>query len=467
MLVAVVGWDLPLKYVGSVFAKSFLLSLDVMLIVFGAIFFLNYLRQTGVIRSLESQLLALSPDPRVQAILLAWLFGSFIEGSSGFGTPAVIVAPLLVSVGFSPTTAILVSLTANSTAVAFGAVGTPIRIGLAGIDTVGVPWRAALINVFAGALVPFMILAFVVRERVEGRWRSFFECLPWATFAALAFLVPYLLFSFFGQEFPSLFGAAIGLGFAVISLRCRFLVPNHSFTFSNKRVAGAISLTKLFYAFLPYMLLLSLLLLGKALFTVFQMTLDLGGGITHSLQSFNPGFAFLTAIGLLALYKKITPSQLFVWGSEALRPLGKTAVSIFFVSAMTYTIIVSSAASGVGMLDSLMAPLRSSALPFFSAYVGAFGSFLAGSATVSNLLFGEVQVQAAQELGFTVSWILALQIVGAGAGNMIALPNILAVQAAVGSQAKESQLLYRLVFPCFAYLFVATAFGTTFLYWLS
>ena len=108
-------------------------------------------------------------------------------------------------------TAILVTLLANSTAVPFGAVGTPIRIGLAGLDTAGVPLRAALINLFAGLLIPLMIMIVVGKNESNGRWKAFIQCLPWAIFAALVFLIPYCLFSMLGQEFPSIFGGAIGL----------------------------------------------------------------------------------------------------------------------------------------------------------------------------------------------------------------------------------------------------------------
>ena len=112
---------------------------------------------------MEENLRALSPDKRIQAILLAWLFGSFIEGVSGFGTPAV-------------------------------------------LDTAGVPLRAALINLFAGLLIPLMIMTVVGKNESNGRWKAFFQRLPWVIFAALVFLIPYCLFSMLGQEFPSIFG---------------------------------------------------------------------------------------------------------------------------------------------------------------------------------------------------------------------------------------------------------------------
>lgn len=447
-------WSLPFDHLFAALMKGALLSADVMLIVFGAVLFLNFLRSLGIIRSMEENLRALSPDKRIQAILLAWLFGSFIEGVSGFGTPAVVVAPLLVGLGFTPMTAILVTLLANSTAVPFGAVGTPIRIGLAGLDTAGVPLRTALINLFSGLLIPLMILIVVGKNESNGRWKAFVQCLPWAIFAALVFLIPYCLFSMLGQEFPSIFGGAIGLTLAIISLRYGFLVP-------KDHAASSVKLGKLTRAFTPYLLLLVFFILGKLVFSTLQVRLKLGGGLTHSLQLFNPGLGFLSVVILLAFYYRKSVSELVTLGKTTMGPLGKAALSIFFISSMTYVMTVTGhqGPTRPGMVESLASFIMTPALPYYSAFIGGFGSFLAGSATVSNLLFGELQTQAAQSLGLNIPWILALQLVGSGAGNMIALSNILAVQAAVGSGEKEAKVLLLLIVPCLLYLIVSTLVG--------
>ena len=112
-----------------------------------------------------------------------------------------------------------------------------------------------------------------------------------------------------------------------------------------------------------------------------------------------------------------------------------------------------------GMLQVIAGPLGTQNLPFFSVFIGAFGSFLAGSATVSNLLFSPIQAQAAEQMGASLTWILALQLVGAGGGNMIALPNLLAVEAVLGVRDQEAGLLVRLALPCFLYLIVAASLG--------
>lgn len=462
---AMLAWSIVPATIGAVALKALLLSSDILWIVFGAIFFLNYLRDRGLMKSLADQLQAWTPDRRIQGLLLAWLLGSFIEGTSGFGTPAAIVAPLLLGIGFPPMTAITICLIANSTAVAFGAVGTPLRIGFAGLPIEGVAERAALINTIVGLIIPPLILAMIVRTAPGLRWKRFIEAFPWAIFAGAAFLGPHLLFAFLGSEFPSILGGAVGLLLSSISLKYGFLVPQQIFLFPDEsRGVARINRSVLWRALVPYALLLGLLLLGKFAFSGLSVKIDLGSGFSHNLQLFNPGFAFLTVVAILAVAnRRIT----FPWrrlGCTTAAPLGKTATSIFCISATASLMVATSLEKQEGMLDMLAHSLQSPALPVLSTFVGAFGAFLAGSATVSNLLFGQLQVNAAENLGYAKSWILALQLVGAGAGNMIAFPNLLAVQAAVGLRDQETALIKRLALPCLLYLILTSGLGLFFLH---
>jgi len=174
-IVAITIWKSPLSELFSAVGKGGLLSLDIIFIILGAVVFLRFLEGTGQIVKMQENLKALSPDPRLQAVFLAWFFGSFIEGISGFGTPAVIVAPLLVGIGFSKLTAISIALLANSTAVTFGAVGTPVRIGFADLHANGLNILAAKLSILPGILVPVMILGFYVQFELNApnRWRHF------------------------------------------------------------------------------------------------------------------------------------------------------------------------------------------------------------------------------------------------------------------------------------------------------
>src|SRR5690606_6565880 len=123
-------WETPLNWVLASSVNGVVIALKIISIVFGALALLFTLRESGALTAINDGFRAISPDKRVQAIIIAWLFGSFIEASAGFGTPAALAAPLLLSLGFPALAAVMVTLIANSTAVSFGAVGTPTLIGI-------------------------------------------------------------------------------------------------------------------------------------------------------------------------------------------------------------------------------------------------------------------------------------------------------------------------------------------------
>ena len=129
-LMALLAWDMSAVRGGASILQGLVITVSVLWIVFGAIFLLNTLKYTGAIDVIRQGFTNISPDRRVQAIIIAWCFGTFIEGASGFGTPAAIAAPLLVAIGFPALAAVLIGMMIQSTPVSFGAVGTPIVIGV-------------------------------------------------------------------------------------------------------------------------------------------------------------------------------------------------------------------------------------------------------------------------------------------------------------------------------------------------
>src|SRR5690606_33524948 len=128
-----------------------------------------------------------------------------------------------------------------------------------------------------------------------------------------------------------------------------------------------------------------------------QFKIELGGGLSHTVQLFNPGFAFITTCVVLLAVGRLRLKNIVPLLKEPLRPLVKTFISIFFVGSLTYLMVMTEGHgdTGKGMLATISQSLMSQYLPCYSAFLGAFGAFLAGSATVSNLLFTDLQVQGA------------------------------------------------------------------------
>lgn len=217
-------------------------------IIFGAILLLNTLQESGAISTIRKGFINVTPDRRIQVVIIAWLFGSFIEGSAGFGTPAAVAIPLLVGLGFPSMAAVMSGMIIQSTPVSFGAVGTPILIGInsglsadptiqifaieAGfknwnvfLETIG--FRVALLHTITGTLVPLFVIALMTRFFSKNR--SYAEGLKvwrFALLAAFAMTLPYLAVArWLGPEFPLLFGGLIGLGLVMFAAKKGFLMP--------------------------------------------------------------------------------------------------------------------------------------------------------------------------------------------------------------------------------------------------
>jgi lactate permease len=252
VLIAALVWKMPFTWIGASTINGVIITLKILIIIFGALVLLFTLRESGALASINQGFMNISDDRRVQAIIIAWLFGSFIEGAAGFGTPAALAAPLLLGIGFPALAAVMVALIGNSTAVTFGAVGIPIWGGMGWtldismvqnaiaangmtfesfIHHIGV-W-AAIPHAIVGTLVPLILVSMLTR--FFGANKSFREGLgvwPYALFAGLCFTAPYLITAvFIGPEFPSLLGGLIGLAILVTTTRAGFLVPKKRWDF--------------------------------------------------------------------------------------------------------------------------------------------------------------------------------------------------------------------------------------------
>jgi lactate permease len=453
LFLSVFVWRQRLSYTIASMDKALFVAIDIGLIIFGAIFFLELLKRTGLMQTIQAHLQSVTPDIRLQVIILVWFFGSFIEGTAGFGTPAAIVAPLLVGLGFAPLSAVILALLGNNAAVTFGAVGTPIRIGLAGLDSSGVAFYTALITGISSILIPIIILYAIVK--LEKKDKSyFFEALPFAIWAGICFAVPFFMMSFIGVEFPSLVGPLIGLFIIILTTKLGWFVPNR--IYGRKIVKTNKSLI---YALSPYALLVILLFVGKNVLPSFKLIIF--ESFSHTFNLFNPGLIFLMVILIIWLVLRIPNDKVYGAFLESKKILLKPIAVILCITAFVQLMVTSNQNHlGIeGMLTSISSLLYVSFLPLVSPFIGAFGSFLAGSATVSTLLFAGIQFTAATAMSMSGALILALQISGAAAGNMVALSNIVAAQATVGLHGKESEIFRFNLLPCLFYTLVLGLVG--------
>ena len=138
-LISYYFWGMTVNRILASTLQGLVITVSILWIIFGAIMLLNTLKYSGAIKTIRKNFSDISNDRRVQVILIAWLLGCFIEGASGFGTPAAIAAPLMVAIGFPMIAAVVFGMMIQSTPVSFGAVGTPLIVGVqGGLDKTGI-----------------------------------------------------------------------------------------------------------------------------------------------------------------------------------------------------------------------------------------------------------------------------------------------------------------------------------------
>lgn len=455
-LLAVFYWKILPSYLYVSYGKGFFVGFDIFIIIFGAIFFLEILKDLKVIKNISYYLGGISKDYRIQIIIIAWFLECFIEGTAGFGTPAAIAVPLLIGLGLPPVGALIVGLLGNSVPGVFGAAGTPIKMGFVGLNTTGVPLIASLLNV-AGFIIPVFMLWVITKDRAN-RKKEFFDALPFAVWSGLAFVVPSVLFGFLGQEFPSILGSITGLILIIVSVKLGFLVPKNKLSLIENKIDEKPSMSK-FKSFLPYVILVLLLILGKIFLGNIGIPLSLG--FKHTFNLFNPGFIFiisgLSVILIWSEKKKIIYNSIRKAFNGAINPF----FVVFSMLAMVQ-IMINSGNNESGILSAISLithGFETLWLPFFAPFIGAFGAFMTGSVTVSNIMFGNLFSIASNNLSLNTSLILALGVVGAGAGNMIALADILTAEAVTGLKNSEIPVLKGVIVPCLTYIFIVGVLG--------
>lgn len=461
-LLAIFYWQILPIYLYTSYGKGLFVAIDIFLIVFGAIFFLEILKDLKIIKNISYYLGGLSKDYRIQIIIIAWFFECFIEGTAGFGTPAAIAVPILIGLGLPPIRALIVGLLGNSVPGAFGAAGTPIKVGFAGLNTASVPLYASLLNV-VGLIVPVFMLWIITKDRVN-RKKEFLAALPFAIWSGFIFVASSVLFVFVGPEFPSILGSIAGLIIIVISVKIGFLVPKEQLSLveeTNKDVATMSP----FKSFLPYIILVSLLILGKIFIGTLGIPLSIG--FSHTFSLFNPGFIFIIS-GLLVILIWREKSQIF---GRSIKEAVKGAIYPFLVvfSMLAMVQIMINTGKNLSGLSSAISSIthvfETSLLPFFAPFIGAFGAFMTGSVTVSNIMFGHLFNIASINLALNTSVILALGVIGAAAGNMVALADILTAEAVTGMKNSEVAVLKGVIIPCLTYLTLLGLIGILIFRW--
>lgn len=511
LIIASVFWNMPATWILSATIAGAINALDILIIVFGALLILGTMRKSGGVDGISNSMKYVSTDRRVQVILIGFLMGAFFEGAAGFGTPAAVAAPLLVGMGFPPLIAAMVALIGNSTPVSFGAVGTPILGGFSHLEGLmeasgythglyefltNIGGYVGVMNLVIGSFIPLAMvcsMTLIVDKSIKkglAVWKL-------AIFGGFIFTIPQVIIAnLVGPEIPSLLGSLIAIPIFIAAVRRGLFVPKENWDFPSREKweddwegeikagsvdnsdsgSGSTVATDVMSpakAWAPYVIIGVLLLLSrldwlpfKNLLSSFDITWSniLGTTISRGVEPFyNPGvFPFVFVALLIPFMHGLTGAETKEVWKDTLGSIKATAIALFFALGLTYIMMNSGGADGSDSMLIVIAKTVAGAVGqgwyILAPVAGVLGAFISGSATVSNIMFGPLQFDAALQAGIPVIPILGLQAIGAAAGNMICVHNVVAVLTTVGLVGKEGKVMKNNIFISLGYAVLAGIF---------
>lgn len=504
LITAVLGlviWNVDALSILAYSVSGFFSSIEVMIIIFGAILVMNTLKMSGGMAAINNGFRSISSDARVQAVIIGFLFVSFVEGAAGFGTPAALAAPLMISLGFPPVAAVVVALICDSSAVAFGAIGTPVQQaitclgGAEALDAAYIQqmslWTAlphAVVMIF----LPFLAIAVMCKFfSKEKSIKPALQALPFCLFAGVCYAAPYVLVNIFvGHEFPTLFGSLIALVITVIAAKCNFLTPKTVWHFGNESEwdenwkathplappkESNLSLVK---AWVPYVIISLLLVATRipalgikgllnddtSIFVIKSANLFGVENTAFTLKwAYVPGTVFIFVALITILLHKMKRQDVASAWSASLKQVSGAAIALMFGLAMVQILRHSGSndVAATGEMKSMifymaeaLSKVGKSLYIVISPLIGVLGAFVSGSNTVAVTLFANLQEQAANNLSLNTAIIVAANTIGGSIGNMICVNNVVAACATAGTAGHEGKIIRVNAIPAAIYTIV-------------
>ncbi len=446
IVIAVWYFGQPLQQTGLSFFYGALKALvPILLIILMAIYSYNVLLHTGKIEVLKAQFSSISSNKCIQVLLITWGFGGLLEGMAGFGTAVAIPAAILISLGFKPVFSALVSLIANSVPTAFGAVGVPVIV-LAQETSLDV-MKVAPAVVAQLAVTMILVPIVIAQLTVPGKKALPRNILIGTVIGAVSLAVQYLAARYIGPETPAILGSAAAI--AVIILLGRILDRRTARNSGTNTTPSRHSTKEILQAWAVYALIMLLILLTSPLLPI----KDILAPVAETSIGFNIGgetrtwsVQWLVQGGLLLFIGSFAGGLL--QGGKAgglLRLLWKSTVQLKKTFITVICLVgFSSIMETSGMINTLAVALATATgalYPLFAPAIGAIGTFLTGSDTSANILFGKLQAGVAEHIGADPVWISASNTAGATGGKIISPQSIAIATSACGQQGQEGRIL--------------------------
>ena len=441
------------------------------IVIFASIFTYNFITATGRMEVIKKLIVSASSEKSILVLLLVWGLGNFLEGIAGYGTAVAIPAGIMIALGFNPFFSAFVCLLGNTVSTSFGAIGVPtITLSImADIDPNIVTPFIVLQLIPITILLPFLLVILT-----EKSFKKSLKYFPEAMAASLGFGITHVLVAIFiGSQLPTVAGAIFGMAFVIIvtSLRKKKLLSKdngsnekHADTAMNAENDLRLSAKDVLNALSVYILLLVFIALASPLLPEAKYFLDsfntkikfypgeAGKTITFYWLT-TPGiliFFAVTIIGITDIFRTRKPPVIFF--SALVRTFKNLIRPILTIMLLVSSAMIMRYSGMIELLAEDTSLVAGSFYPFFSPFVGALGTFIAGSGTSSGILFGEFQKQVAIDLGINEYWLTAANMSGATAGKMIAPQSIAIAVASVGIAGQESALFRKTLRYCLVYV---------------
>ncbi len=473
-------------------------ALTIALILFGAVTLLYTLQRTGAMARIKYGFHSISPDMRVQAVLVGFAFISLMEGASGFGTPAIVAAPLMMALGFRPIIAATIALLGDTVAVTFGAVGTPLIVGLENVPGYSQELvqragaQVTLYDFVIGTILPVLLVAVLVvgfrRKDEKARWGQVVEIVPWALMVGFVYAVSAaVVVRVFGPEFTAIIASIFTLIFATITAKKGWMTPSATWRHhavdrepdDDTEIGNSMSLLR---AWAPYGAVVVLLLATRVVEPIKELTttiLDVSWHSILGIESINSTWQLLYSPGAVLIAAAVFAA---LTQSKSLRPVAgamkqSVGVVVGALLALVPTLMMVQIFSNSGINTAGLASMPVYIGEYFAnifgdiwvliaPLLGATGAFIAGSSTVSTLTLATVQDSVASAVGISQEIVLALQMIGAAAGNVVAIHNVVAVAAVVGLVHREGHIMRRAFPAVIVYLLIASLLGAVSLFFM-
>ena len=460
---ATLGWQMTPVNLGTAALEGFAMALwPIVIVIIAAVFTYNLTVHTGAMETIKRMLCSVSADRRILTLLIGWCFGGFLEGMAGFGTAVAIPASMLMALGISPVTSILACLIANGVPTMFGSIGIPTTTlaSITGIDVV------QLATVQAIQVFPFVVACPILMVALVGHGaKALRGVLPACLVSGVSFAVCLVVAGhFIGGELPDVVASVVSLVLtflyalrmhkagAEVPEKCRLAVASAG---DEPRETVADKLR----AWAPFALIFVVLLATSKLvppvngpLSAIKSTVNIYAGDPTATLTFSwvntPGVLIFICGIVGGLIQRCSPREMLDVLGATCRQMSKTIITMLGVLAcakiMGYSgMIASIAAFFVGALGGLY--------PLVAPLLGALGTFVTGSGTSSEVLFGNVQLQAAQSIGANETWLVAANSLGVSAGKMLSPQNIAIGCAACGLVGKDGEILGRIAKYAFAF----------------